>query len=129
MFHRSFFKVLAAVVFISQLGACANGMMDKGMSGETGSTGSTSQASPTGTAMGGVPPGAVVLSGTCNAAAAAYAVGQQATAALQSELITKTLAKTLRVVRPGEMVTQEFSSQRLNLDVDGNGRITAARCG
>lgn len=82
-----------------------------------------------GTPPEGVPTGAVVLSGTCDAQAASYAVGRPATSALQSELITKTLAKTLRVVRPGEVLTQEFSSQRLNLEVDAGGRIAAVRCG
>lgn len=86
-------------------------------------------SSPTATAEGGVPAGAVILSGTCNAQAGSYAIGKSASQAMQSELITKTLAKTLRVIRPGEAVTREFSSQRLNLDVDSAGIITAVRCG
>ncbi|QHI98439.1 proteinase inhibitor I78 [Xylophilus rhododendri] len=83
----------------------------------------------TGTAEGGVPSGAMIMSGTCNVQAGQYAIGQRATPALQSELITKTLAKTLRVIRPGEAVTQEFSSQRLNLQTDASGRITSISCG
>jgi len=98
-----------------QLTGCAEGGL--GMGGSS----STPQS--------GVPNGPLILSGTCNAPAGSYAIGKPATQALQSELITKTLAKTLRVVRPGEANTQEFSSQRLNLEVDGTGHITAVRCG
>ncbi|HNM41681.1 MAG TPA: I78 family peptidase inhibitor, partial [Giesbergeria sp.] len=29
----------------------------------------------------------------------------------------------------GQMVTKEFDAQRLNLEVDANGRIVAVRCG
>lgn len=111
----SFFFISTAVVLGLQLAGCADGGLGMG--------------SPTSTAQGGVPQDALILSGTCNAQAGSYAIGKPATQAMQSELITKTLAKTLRVVRPGEASTKEFSSQRLNLDVDGTGHITAVRCG
>lgn len=113
------------------LGVLATGCADSGfgMQNQAAASAPASASSPTTTAEGGVPPGAVVLSGTCNAQAGSYAVGKPASLAMQSELITKTLAKTLRVVRPGEAVTRDFSSQRLNLDVDGAGTITAVRCG
>ena len=126
---RSIFWASVVLAGAGQLAGCAQG----GMGARTGMApvaGNASSSVPeTATSQGGLPAGAVVLSGTCDAQAASYAVGQQASPALQSELITKTLAKTLRVVRPGEAVTQEFSSQRLNLDVDNGGRITGARCG
>lgn len=111
----SFFWVSTAMALGLQLAGCAEGGMGLG--------------SPAGTPQGGVPQGALILSGTCNAPAGRYAVGRPATQAMQSELITRTLAKTLRVRRPGEASTQEFSSQRLNLDVDGTGHITAVTCG
>ncbi|SFE57829.1 I78 family peptidase inhibitor [Roseivivax sediminis] len=34
-----------------------------------------------------------------------------------------------RVIRPGEMVTMEYRADRLTLEVDEGGTITAARCG
>ncbi|MCZ2498948.1 hypothetical protein GN316_19490 [Xylophilus sp. Kf1] len=105
----------AAAVLGFQLAGCAEGTMGFG--------------GPGGTPQNRGPQDALILSGTCNAPAGGYAIGRPATQALQSELITKTLAKTLRVLRPGEAVTQEFSSQRLNLEVDGTGHITAVRCG
>lgn len=38
-------------------------------------------------------------------------------------------AQMARILRPGQIITKEFDAQRLNLEVDGNGRIIAARCG
>ena len=121
----------AVLVFGMLASGCADsgfGMQKQEASGAPGASSSTG-SSPTATAEGGVPAGAVVLSGTCNAQAGSYAVGKPANTAMQSELITRTLAKTLRVIRPGEAVTRDFSSQRLNLEVDSAGNITAVRCG
>jgi hypothetical protein len=113
---RSILAASAVCLATLQLAACADGAF-RSRSTDTAAPAENAVAEP------------IVLSGTCNAAAAADAVGKPASAALQSELITKTLAKTLRVVRPGDSVTQDFSSQRLNLEVDGGGRIVGARCG
>ena len=38
-------------------------------------------------------------------------------------------AHMARILRPGQMITKEFNAQRLNLEVDGSGRIVAVRCG
>ncbi|WP_242653453.1 I78 family peptidase inhibitor [Sphingomonas jatrophae] len=38
-------------------------------------------------------------------------------------------AATVRVVRPGQMVTQDYREDRLNLTVDGSGRLVKAACG
>jgi len=37
--------------------------------------------------------------------------------------------QTLRVIRPGTAVTEEYSETRLNVEVDGADRITGAWCG
>ena len=130
-------RINSSITFSAVLvfGVLASGCADSGFGMQqqaaptASSASSSASASPTATAEGGVPAGAVILSGTCNAQAGSYAVGKQASQAMQSELITRTLAKTLRVIRPGEAVTREFSSQRLNLEVDSAGNITAVRCG
>ena len=36
---------------------------------------------------------------------------------------------TKRIIRPGQLVTQEFSATRLNVQVDRAGRILALTCG
>ena len=38
-------------------------------------------------------------------------------------------AQTARILRPGQIITKEYDTQRLNLEVDGTGRILAAKCG
>ena len=39
------------------------------------------------------------------------------------------IGKTLRVVRPGEFVTQEFNPQRVTVNLDETGAIKAVRIG
>ena len=70
-----------------------------------------------------------VLAGECNAAAAQFVVGRQADAQLQAQAQASAGARVVRVLRPGDMVTMEFNAQRLNLDVDAAGKVTAVRCG
>jgi len=38
-------------------------------------------------------------------------------------------ARTARVIRPGDIVTMEFSAERLTIEVDGRNRIVDVRCG
>ena len=38
-------------------------------------------------------------------------------------------AQTARSLRPGQIITKEYDTQRLNLEVDSTGRILAAKCG
>ena len=65
----------------------------------------------------------------CNAQPAQFAVGQNSTAAVVESARARSGARMARILRPGQMITKEFDAQRLNLEVDGNGRILAVRCG
>ena len=65
----------------------------------------------------------------CNAQPAQAAVGQNSTASVVESARARSGARMVRILRPGQMVTKEFDTQRLNLEVDANGRILAARCG
>lgn len=65
---------------------------------------------------------------TCNAQGAQWAVGKSGTARVVEEARVRSGARMARVVYPGQ-APQAFDAQRLNLEVDGNGKITAARCG
>lgn len=67
--------------------------------------------------------------GTCNAAPAQGAVGQNATATAVEQARKRSGALMARILRPGQAVTQEHDAQRLNLEVDAAGRIVAVRCG
>ncbi|NML85049.1 MAG: starvation-inducible protein [Polaromonas sp.] len=68
-------------------------------------------------------------SGECNASGAQFAIGRSADATLVEEARQRSGARTARVIRPGQAVTLEFSSQRLNLDIDAGNSVTQARCG
>ncbi|SFE10864.1 I78 family peptidase inhibitor [Paracidovorax konjaci] len=81
-------------------------------------------ATPAATGPTGAPVG-----GTCDAAPAQALIGQNSTAKVVEDARVRSGAHLARVLRPGQMVTKEFDAQRLNLEVDGNGRITAVRCG
>lgn len=65
----------------------------------------------------------------CNAQPVQTAVGQSSTASVVESARARSGARTARILRPGQMVTREFDAQRLNLEVDANGRILAVRCG
>lgn len=65
----------------------------------------------------------------CNAAPAQFAVGRNADAALENDARTRAGAKTVRVLKPNQIVTMEFNAERLNLSVDDAGRVTRVACG
>lgn len=65
----------------------------------------------------------------CNAQPAQAAVGQSSTASVVESARARSGARMVRILRPGQVVTKEFDTQRLNLEVDANGRILAVRCG
>ena len=67
--------------------------------------------------------------GLCNAGPAQFAVGQAYTASLGEDARRRSGARVLRVLRAGEVVTMEFSAQRLTLQLDDAQRVQAARCG
>ena len=62
--------------------------------------------------------------GTCGAAERQRLVGAPATA-LERELILG----QVRVIRPGDAVTMDFSPQRINFEIDAMGRIARIYCG
>ena len=70
-----------------------------------------------------------VVAAACDAAGAQFAVGRPLDAQLESDARARSGATVVRVVRPGQMVTQEFNTERLNIEVDGTGRVIRVRCG
>lgn len=65
----------------------------------------------------------------CKAADAQFAVGQNADAALLEQARQRSGSRIARILRPGQMVTMEYSAERLNLDVDASGNVASVRCG
>ena len=68
-------------------------------------------------------------SGQCNAQPAQGAVGQSSTSTIVESARARSGAQMARILRPGQMITKEFNAQRLNLEVDANGRILTVTCG
>ena len=65
----------------------------------------------------------------CKAVDAQFAVGQNADAALLEQARQRSGSRIARILRPGQMVTMEYSAERLNLDVDASGKVASVRCG
>jgi dihydroxyacid dehydratase/phosphogluconate dehydratase len=56
-------------------------------------------------------------------------VGQTASTAVGAEAMRAANARTIRWIRPGDIVTMDHRTDRLNIDLDVSNRITAFRCG
>ncbi|MBS0468505.1 MAG: proteinase inhibitor I78 [Proteobacteria bacterium] len=68
------------------------------------------------------------VGGTCNAQAAQWALGKSGTARVVEEARVRAGARMARVVYAGQPA-QALDAERLSLEVDGSGKIVAARCG
>lgn len=66
---------------------------------------------------------------SCNTEGAKGVVGRAYDAALGTELLRRTGADRIRVVRPGQMVTMEFDERRLTVELDARDRVASVRCG
>jgi hypothetical protein len=107
MNHPTFFSRALAAVVLAALAACAE--------------------EPPAVPEAPAPP--VFAPGECDAQSAQFAVGKAWDVALAEQARTRARAERLRTVRPGEFVTMEFDARRLTLQLDGQGRVIAARCG
>ena len=67
--------------------------------------------------------------GTCSAAGAQNLLGQVATADIVEQARQQSGARTARVLSPGDMVTLEYDSQRLNIDISEAEVIERIACG
>ena len=67
--------------------------------------------------------------GSCDAERAQGLVGRAATAELGAEALRLSGAATLRWIPPGAMVTMDYREDRLNIELDGQNRVTRVRCG
>lgn len=110
---RTTASLLATAAFALLAGGCSTANMPWGGQPAPAPVG------PTGAPMGG----------TCNAQPAQALIGQNSTARVVEDARVRSGSQLARLLRPGQIVTKEYDPQRLNLEVDGSGRITAARCG
>ena len=75
------------------------------------------------------PPVSIGDEDRCDAAAPARLVGQPANDKTGAEALRLSGAGMLRWIRPGDGVTSDYMTSRLNIDVDARGRIAGFRCG
>jgi Peptidase inhibitor I78 family len=67
--------------------------------------------------------------GACDAAKARWVVGRPGDAALLEKARSDAGAKIARLLTPGQMVTMEYSAERLNLRVNDQGVVESVNCG
>lgn len=72
-----------------------------------------------------VPPAAQT---PCGAEKVTQYVGQKRSAAVERDVARLSGAKAIRWISPGMAVTMDYREDRLNVDVDSDGVITAVRC-
>ncbi len=65
----------------------------------------------------------------CNIEATRPLVGRPATQALGAEALRLSGARTLRWIRPGDVVTMDYRTDRLNIHLDGQGQVQRIDCG
>ena len=67
--------------------------------------------------------------GPCRAAAAQAAVGQPGTARLAEWARSQAGALKVRVIGPDDMITKDYDTSRLNLQLDAGGKVVRVYCG
>lgn len=67
--------------------------------------------------------------GQCDAAAIADLVGQAATPEIGAEAMRRSGSARVRWLRPGDVMTMDYSLQRLNIHLDAQGRVDHFACG
>lgn len=86
-----------------------------------------------GNADGGAAPAAPAApasnDGRCEASGADFALGKQASAELLEQARKASGSQMARILKPHDVVTLEYRSERLNLNVDEQGRVTRVNCG
>ena len=72
---------------------------------------------------------APALPGGCDASKAQFAVGHPPGLAIQDQARERSGARMIRALRPGQLVTMEYSAERLTLELDASGTVVRVRCG
>lgn len=103
-------RKLSILALAATLAGCA-------ASGSVGTDGST----PTPTAARG--------DGYCDATPVQNTLGRTYSERVVADAHSRSGARTLRVLQPGQVMTLEYNPARLTIVVDDSGNISSARCG
>ena len=75
------------------------------------------------------PGGTDPIAGPCDAARLGGLVGQPFTDRLRADALRRSGARTTRVIRPGDVVTMDYRSDRLNINLTARNRVERFSCG
>ena len=75
------------------------------------------------------PPVPPATATACDDSQAQWAIGKKVTDADVEQARKDSGAESARTLKPNQAVTMEFNANRLNLDLDDAGVVTAIRCG
>jgi len=92
-------------------------------------SGGQQAAAPAATPAASSPSRVASAGGECNAQGLSALVGQSYSDSLAERARQQSGAGTLRVVRPGEVMTLEYNPQRVTIVVGEDASISSARCG
>lgn len=65
----------------------------------------------------------------CDAAKVQHLIGTSADGDLAAKAVHLSGASSMRWLRPGQIVTMEYRADRLNMQLDDQNKVVAARCG
>ena len=65
----------------------------------------------------------------CDTSELTFLIGKPLDDALQARAQEASGARAVRIIRPGQMVTMDFVADRLNIELDAQGKVSAVRCG
>lgn len=66
---------------------------------------------------------------TCDPGKVQNHIGHSFTVAMGNQIQQQAGARSTRVIRPGQAVTMDYRSDRLNIELDAQDKIVAIRCG
>ncbi|AKQ55401.1 I78 family peptidase inhibitor [Bordetella hinzii] len=66
---------------------------------------------------------------SCDAQPAQNLVGQAFSDSVGADVRSRSGSDSVRVLKPGQVMTLEYNPARVNIIIDGQGRISAIRCG
>ncbi|MBC3482741.1 hypothetical protein HU761_19140 [Pseudomonas sp. SWRI59] len=82
-----------------------------------------------GNSGGGAPAAPAGNDGRCEASGADFAIGKPGSAELLEQARKASGSQMARILKPHDVVTLEYRSERLNLNVDEQGVVTRVNCG
>ena len=75
------------------------------------------------------PPEEVGGGGSCDASGLGDLVGRPASSELGTEAVRRSGARSLRWIQPGDAVTMDYRTDRLNIRLDSRNRVEGFTCG